>query len=395
MRRTPDAPIQSRVDALDWLRGAALILIVMSHGWALWAFEQFESIPALHNAMQSGNVGVTVFLVVAGFLLTRSLIGRRGTTLDDSGAVGPIEVAQPVRAVVSRLIRLSSQVYPLLFAVLVVNALDPKDAVSFEHSQQSSFAVATYTWNWYLQDASPIARPDFGHLWYTAVYMQVTVFLVLLIWSLRRRRVVLALVVLALIVACALWRQHVVVSEGDFFSLLRTTTRMDGMLWGALLALCWPWLGTLRSHGGTLAGWGLLGYGVLVLTVGNSTSYMSWAGIAANLFVVLFVLGSSGLPHGALHSLLTRGPLVWLGRHSLSLYVWHYPVFFFVARHFGELSGVVKGVLASVLVIALATLTTRLVERPVARLMSSSRGRTEPTDADLHEISSVTSPTAR
>lgn len=356
-----------RLEPLDWLRGLGLILIVLSHGWALWWTERFSSIPPLLNVLQSGNIGVTVFLVVAGFLLTRSLIGATGARSDDHGVPGPIAVRHPIRAIVTRLVRISSQVYPLLAVVLVVAWLDPKETLTFTQSRDSALAVATYTWNWYLQERSIIARPDLGHLWYTAVYMQVTVLLVILIRSLRHRRLVLIAVIAGLVVACSLWRSHVVITEGAYLSLLRTTTRMDGMLWGALVALAWPWLRGLRSHGSTLAGWSLLTLAGLVLTVGNSMTYMGWLGIGANVAVAGFIIGASALRSGRLQRFLTFRPVVLLGRHSLSLYVWHYPIFFFVARHFGERPGLVKGAIASAVVITCAVLTTLFVEKPVAR----------------------------
>lgn len=383
----------ARLDPLDWLRGGALILILLSHSWAIWDIDRFDGFPPLSNALRSGNVGVTVFLVVAGFLLTRSLIGRAGVQHDEEGRPGQIGAAQPLRAIVSRVARLSSQVYPLLIVVLVLSAMDPEETMSREHTQSSVVAVATYTWNWHLQSSALIARPDFGHLWYTSVYLQVTVFLVILIWLLRRRRLVLVSVLVGLIIACTLWRHHLSVTEDGLVPLVRTTTRMDGMLWGALLALAWPWLHQLRRHGATLSGWALLSMLGLVLTVGNSSSYLGWAGIAANLAVVLFILGSPSVRPGALRRLLTLGPLVWLGRHSLSLYVWHYPVFFFTSRHIGDAPGLVKGLVAGVLTVSLATLTTRYVEQPVAARIATAFSKSNGTSAgNMADVSALPEP---
>ncbi len=363
-------PVHPRVRsaALDWLRGIALLLVLLSHGWALWSTTAVEGIPPLLNVIQSGNLAVSVFLVVAGFLLTRSLIGT-GVRDDDAGRVGRVDASRPVAAVVTRLVRVSAQVYVLLVVVVVVALVDPKELLTIGQTMGTVAAVGSYTWNWYLQTSSPIARPDLGHLWYTAVYVQVTVVLVALVRALRHRRLVLTVVVAGLLLACSAWRGHVGGSEGAYLSLLRTTTRMDGMLWGALVALAWPWLARARAHAPTIAGWSLLGLLALAMTLGNSMSYMGWGGVAVNVCVAGFVAATPGLlDHPGWVRVTSWRPLVALGRASLAVYVWHYPVFFMVARHGGSWPDVAKVALSTVVITLAVLVTTRWVERPAARL---------------------------
>ncbi|WP_392541974.1 acyltransferase family protein [Oryzobacter telluris] len=380
--RAPRATVRSA--PLDWLRGIALLLVLLSHGWALWSTTALEAVPPVLNVIRSGNLAVSVFLVVAGFLLTRSLVGS-GTRDDDDGRVGVIAAARPVDAVLSRVVRVSAQVYVLLAVVVLVALVDPKEILTFGQTMATVGAVATFTWNWYLQTSSPIARPDLGHLWYTAVYVQVTLVLVLLVRSLRHRRLVLLAVVAAVILACSVWRPHVAASEGAYLSLLRTTTRMDGMFWGALVALAWPWLVRARAHATTIAGWSLLGLVALTLSIGHSMTYMGWGGVGVNLCVAGFVVATPGLvDHPRWVRLTSWSPLVALGRMSLAVYVWHYPVFMMVARHGGGWPTLTK-VAVSFAVIALAVaVTTRWVERPAARLAERllRRGGTAPAPAE-------------
>ena len=124
----------------------------------------------------------------------------------------------------------------------------------------------------------------------------------------------------ALLLACTAWRAHVGDSEGAYLSLLRTTTRMDGMLWGALVALTWPWLVRARAHATTIAGWSLLGLLALVLTIGNSMTYMGWGGVGVNVAVAAFVAATPGLAdHPRWERATSWRPLVALGRASLAL----------------------------------------------------------------------------
>lgn len=365
----------SRTPAIDWLRGIAMLLVLLSHGWALWSTAALEKVPPLLHVVQSGNLAVSVFLVVGGFLLTRSLIGA-GTADDDTGRVGRVDAARPGFAILTRVVRVSAQVYVLCAAILVLALVDPLETLTFEQTWATVAAVGTYTWNWYLQTSSPVARPDLGHLWYTSVYIQVTVLLVVLVRSLRHRRVVLIAVVVALVMACTAWRAHVADSEIFYVALLRTTTRMDGMLWGALLALAWPWLHRARTYAPTIAGWSLLGLLGLTLALGNSMAYLGWGGVGINLCLVGFIFAA---PHLATQAGWNRTtswyPLVRLGQLSLAVFVWHYPVFFAVARHGGDWPGPVKVLASGVIVTAAVILTTRFVEAPAALAIDRLRTR--------------------
>ena len=57
--------------------------------------------------------------------------------------------------------------------------------------------------------------------------------------------------------------------------------------------------------------------------------------------------------------------MVVLGRYSLAVYVWHYPIFFAVARHGGGWPAPVKVLVAATVLTVAVVLTTRYVERPL------------------------------
>src|SRR3954451_17720016 len=69
-----------RIDLYDGLRGIAIVLVVLSHGWQLWPVDWIDSHAAVRPFFRNGNAGVSIFLVAAGFLMYRSLTARRPLT---------------------------------------------------------------------------------------------------------------------------------------------------------------------------------------------------------------------------------------------------------------------------------------------------------------------------
>ena len=378
----PTVRPQPRTPVLDWVRGVAILLVVLSHMWALWSFDALSGVPPVLHVLQSGNVAVTVFLVVSGFLLTRSLIGPAGTREDDAGRPGAVAARRPVVAVLTRVVRIAAQTYPLLLLVWFVTLAEGASDLLETQTERSVLWSATFGWNIYLQSQALYARADLGHLWYTSVYVQVAVLLVVLVRGLRHRRLVLATTLGGLLLACTLWRAHVAQVEPLTMALLRTTTRMDGMLWGALAAVLWPWLGPVRRVSGTVVSYSLAGFAILVLVLGNSGAYLGWGGVAANLAVVAVIVAAPGLPPaGRLARVLSWGPMVRLGRYSLALYVWHYPIFFGVGQRAPGWPAPAKAALALALLAVSVVLTVRYVERPVERWMAARFG-TRPADGE-------------
>ena len=378
--RTPPAPAaangarrvgSSREGALDGLRGLAIVLVVLSHGWIIWAQSDLADKPALLHLFQSGNLAVSVFFVVAGFLLVRSLLNDRGPRLSPDGTVVIGPAAHPWRAVANRWVRLSAQVYPLALDLLLVAWLDPTDIQPLDQTRDSLFHIVTYTWNTYLQRAALISRPDLGHLWYTSVYLQATIVLVIIVRVLGRRTWALTLALVATLALVTAWRGHVLAVEDISFALLRTTTRVDGMFWGALLAVAWPWVQRFREAGSSLLSTGLIGLTALVLTTGYSPDYLGWIGVATNLATVSIIAGSLMVPRMGLSRALGWRPLATLGRYSLALYIWHFPVFWAVTRHSLNWPIWLRIAVPVVITAILVVTTTRWIENPVARLLAS------------------------
>jgi peptidoglycan/LPS O-acetylase OafA/YrhL len=353
-----------RSGALDGLRGIAILLVLLSHGWTLWPSTDLNRHGFTRTLFGSGNVAVSIFFVIGGFLATRAMLAEVERT-------GGLKVGV---LFVRRFARLSAHVYTLLAAVLFMAVLDTTDVYPKTDTRESVVRIATYTWNGWVLDHALAARPDLGHLWYVCTDLQVFLLLLALVYLLGRRRRTLLVTLLAITVAVLVWRDHVYHVEGVYAALLRTTTRMDGMIWGAVAATALPYLQRLRPRAATIGLVSLVALVPLAYYANDSAGYFGVPGFLVNVATALFVTCSMlSEPRRSVTRVLGWRPVSWLGVMSLAFYIWHYPVFWAVSRHTTTWGWFPRTVVALAITTALALLAQRFVERPVQRWLRSPR----------------------
>jgi peptidoglycan/LPS O-acetylase OafA/YrhL len=368
-------PVQGRMRALDGLRGVAMVLVVLSHAWILIPHTEFDSGPT-RGLFTAGNFAVTIFFVVGGYLLVRGL-------LREHDAHGRLAVG---RSLFRRVIRVGLPVYVVLIVVLITAALQRTPDHPTTTTRASLWPIASFTWNWFLQSHGGLGRADLGHLWYVSVYVQTMLVLTLLCASMARKRIRLLGVLVAAIVLMTWWKADVVAHESLWVGLLRTTTRGDAMFWGGMVAVAVALLEPVKHRATEAATWlycsGMLAVAALVVIPSSASAYLGWTGFVACAAAAGVVAGIALLPRAtSLTRPVTQWPLEVIGHWSLSIYIWHYPIFFFVSRHTPEWSWPVRTVLAmAVLTVAVAA-SRRFVEAPVTalvdRLALSTRRRDE------------------
>ena len=223
-------------------------------------------------------------------------------------------------------------------------------------------------------DHAIVARPDLGHLWYVCTDLQVFLFLLAVVYLLGSRRKALLAALLAITVAVLVWRDHVYDVDGVYAALLRTTTRMDSMIWGAAAATALPYLEGLRPRTATTGAIALVALAPLAYYANDNQSYFGFAGVCVNIAAALFVTCSMLVdPRPTVTRVLGWRPLSWLGQMSLAFYIWHYPVFWAVSRHTVDWSWFPRTLVALTITTGLALLAQRLVERPIQRWLRSPR----------------------
>lgn len=366
----PDAPSKMRLELLDGLRGIAIVLVVLSHGWVLWPFEWIDDHEWVRLPFRSGNFAVTIFFVVTGYLTYRSL-----------SAHGLVNMRIGV-GVVRRVLRVAPVTLAVLPAVLLASVFSDDD-ISREANWQTIVHISTYTWNWHVQTDALHARWDLGHLWYLSVDMQAFVAMAVVLYFLRRHVAGQIAALSGLLLLLTWWRMHVAEIEPVLNVLLRTTARMDpfvvGVLLGAAMTLVKPGAVSARTTARVGVG-AAIALGPLLWMCSRDDRFLGWGVTLLELDLAVLVaavaLGGYGL--GALRA---RG-LRFLGRHSLPLYVWHYPVFAAVETHTSEWAWPPRTLLALAITVLVCIAAHLLIERHVARLLvHPAWARFRPTDA--------------
>ncbi|WFE35068.1 acyltransferase family protein [Micromonospora sp. WMMD975] len=356
--RTPQRGFRRDIEGI---RALAVLLVMLGHA----------GVPFLPG----GFVGVDVFFVISGFLITGLLLAELERT-DRISLVGfyARRAKRLLPAVVVVLLT------TLLLTLLLLPPLRWRDTAG------DVIASGLYVMNWRLAaqavdylhaDDAPSAVQ---HFWSLAVEEQFY-----LIWPLlliaagalaarlagrgagRRPLRPLALVGLALIgVPSLLWSVYLSAAE-PARAYFVTTTRLWELVVGAVLAVTATGLGRLPRPVAAALGWvGLAAVVTAGLVITPLTAFPGWAALLPTLGTAAIIAGGFTAGRTGPEALLGLRPLRAVGALSYSLYLWHWPLLVVARARLGEL-GAVEGMAVVALSVVPAALTYRFVENPVRR----------------------------
>lgn len=338
---------------IDGLRALAVIPVILFHaGFSLFA---------------GGYVGVDVFFVISGYLIT-------GIVMNDIER-GTFSIAdfyeRRIRRILPALFLVVSICVPVAFWLLL-----PAELKEFS---QSLFAVATFSSNvlfWsqsgYFEGAAEL-KPLL-HTWSLSVEEQFYLFfplLLLVTWRWGRKWVV-ALVSIAAMASLLLAEWGALNKPIAAFFLL--PTRAWELLLGALVAF---YMGSASRRplslvqSNVLASAGLLLVAYAVFGFDTQTTFPGLHALVPTVGAALMILGARA--ETWVGQLLSRPFMVTVGLVSYSTYLWHQPLFAF-ARHMGLQRSAVSALIGlSVLSVVLGYLSWRYVETPIRRNRGVSR----------------------
>jgi peptidoglycan/LPS O-acetylase OafA/YrhL len=358
----------ARIAELDGIRGIAISLVVLLHWFVRPERETLRAFsPRLWALLDLCWCGVDLFFVLSGFLIG-------GILLDHAGAANLFSTFY---------VRRACRILPVYLLLLLVATLPVPGGSLLSHGRIPLLAYLAFLQNLWSAARLPPA-PALAPCWSLAIEEQFYLMLpLLLVVVLRRRFAVLATI--ALFVPPLL--RSLCIASGRFHAWDFTPCRIDAPFWGVLAAVIVRNASAgelLRRHATALrvaalvALCGIAAVSQLVLRDGGEELLLAaglsllGAGFATCLLAVLFS------PASAVAAALRAPAVVWIGRRSYFIYLFHVAVFEAVTPFAGSL----RLPLAAASVAALAALSWRWLETPILRMGASVRYEAPPAVLD-------------
>jgi peptidoglycan/LPS O-acetylase OafA/YrhL len=339
-------------DYIDGLRAIAVLSVVGFHAFPDWIF--------------SGFVGVDVFFVISGFLISAIIL----TNLESNHFSYAGFYARRIKRIFPALIAVIVTCFAIAWYVLLPD--------EFSQFLKHIAAGAGFVSNFVLWseagyfDNSAHTKPLL-HLWSLSIEEQFYIVWPLLVGMVWRRK--WNFLALALLIAGGSFALNVITTAADstaaFYSPLSRSWEL--MVGGSLAYLSLRHPRLIQQNPNWQATVGLLAIGLGIFAVQNDSAFPGWWALLPTAGA--FLLISAGPGAWVNKRILASRGLVWIGLISYPLYLWHWPVLVFAKIIVGRNLFVRDRVLLIVLSVVLAYITYRLLEKPIRLLKRQSSRR--------------------
>ncbi|WP_181032577.1 MULTISPECIES: acyltransferase family protein [unclassified Arthrobacter] len=347
---------------IQGLRAVAVGVVLLYHAGFTW--------------IPGGYVGVDVFFVISGFLISSGIVREINRTgrLSMIGFWG----------------RRAARILPaatLTLIVVTVLSYLIMPITRWLQVGKDVIASGTYMINWVFADSSLdyLARDQapspFQHFWSLAVeeqfYLVWPLILVVAGWVAIRvgaRRVVgFGIAVVVVGVSSLLWSVYLTATNPGpaYFA---TTTRMWELAIGAGLAIFAGLGSSIPKVPAAIIGWtGLGAIGAAAVIYTDAVPFPSFTAALPTIGAALVIWAGPMAGNIGPAALLSRRPMVDMGAVSYSLYLWHWPLLVLATALLGDLS-TTSGLLVVIFSFVPAWISLQYVERPFLKWSKSAQG---------------------
>ena len=329
---------------IQGMRAVAVLLVVLFH--------------AKVKFLLGGFIGVDVFFVISGFVITGLLLRERSATGQTN-----------ILAFYGRRAR---RIIPAAMLVIVVTVIAERifvgaNAAQYAASQARWASVfLANTGNWFF--FNPL-----GAYWSLAVEEQfylVYPMLLVIAATLARQfslRVKLGVLLGVIIIVSFTWSVTSSTGAGTVVAYASPFTRAWELALGGLLAVGAGWLGKLPLALAAVMTWVGLAAIVIAAVVIKGLGSSGYPGYVAAVPVgatALMIAGGTAAPRWGAEALLRLAPFKWLGLWSFSIYLWHFPILIVAAQHWGHTT-VTTNLLLAAAAVVLSAGTYFVIENPI------------------------------
>lgn len=346
------------ISGFDGIRTIAVIGVIVYH--------------LLPYSLQGGYLGVPIFFVVSGYLITDLLLQE----YEQNGRID----------ILSFYYRRMKRLYPALVTMVLTTAAY---ITLFQRSLFVSLKAIIgtnllYVYNWWeighgqsyfdrFNGESP-----FTHLWSLSIegqfYLFWPVILVLFLFIFRERKSIFYLIS-GLAVASAVWMGYLYtgtkMTNRVYYG---TDTRMFAILLGVALAFVWP-ATKLKSELNRQAKWLLNGAGIVSLlllismffTMSGQSTFTYHGGMFFFTLLSAILVATVAHPAGFMDRLFTNPVFDWVGARSYGIYLYQFPVMIFYEAKVTNIAAhpVFNALMETFLILVVSDLSYRYLERPL------------------------------
>lgn len=347
------------ITGFDGLRALAVIGVIVYH--------------ILPNVLKGGYLGVPIFLLLAGYLVTNQMVGK-------------LVNGQSIR-VVNFYCRRLKRLYPTLISMLIltVTYITLFQRNLFYQLKSIFITNVLFIYNWWevIYDQSYFDRfageSPFTHLWTLGVEVQfylIWPLLLILLFKLLKNKHQVGHIVLALSIVSAILMAVLYDPSHINRVYYGTDTRAFSFLLGAWLAFIWP-VDQLRYQlkpqakklidiTGIIA---LLAVVMLYFVLPGEAAFTYYGGMFIFSIFAMILMGVIAHPGSSLSVWFTNPIFTWIGKRSYGIYVYQFPVLIFYESNVKNIGThpLINAIIEIGIILIISELSYRFIEAPMAK----------------------------